>query len=74
MLSYKSMRKLVMSGKGIRRNGEPWRWAGWRLKANLPSEENALFSEVFLVVFGFWWGPAGSRVGNPPPGDEDGVG
>ena len=43
-------------------------------QANLPSEENGLFSEVFLVVFGFWWGPVGSRVGDPPPGDEDGVG
>ena len=42
--------------------------------ANLPDEENGLFSEVFLVVFGFWWGPVGSRVGNPSPGDEDGVG
>ena len=43
-------------------------------QAHLPSEENGLFSEVFLVVFGFWWGPVGSRVGDPPPGDEDGVG
>ena len=43
-------------------------------QANLPSEENGLFSEVFLLFFGFWWGPVGSRVGHPPPGDEDGVG
>ena len=26
------------------------------------------------MVFGFWWGPVGSRVGDPPPGVEDGVG
>ena len=43
-------------------------------QANIPCEENGLFLEVFLVVFGFWWGPVGSRVGDPPPGDEDGVG
>ena len=41
---------------------------------NIPCEKNGRFSEVFWVVFGFWWGPAGSRVGDPPPGDEDGVG
>ena len=43
-------------------------------QANLTSEEKGLFLEVFLVVFGFWWGPVGSRVGDPPRGDEDGVG
>ena len=43
-------------------------------KANIPCEESGHFLEVFLVVFGFWWGPVGSRVGDPPRGDEDGVG
>ena len=38
------------------------------------AQESGHFLEVFLVVFGFWWGPVGSRVGDPPPGDEDGVG
>ena len=32
------------------------------------------FLEGFLVVFGFWWSPVGSRVGDPPPGVENGVG
>ena len=43
-------------------------------KANLPCKESGRFSEVYLVVFGFWWGPVGSGVGDPPPGIEDGVG
>ena len=43
-------------------------------KTNLPCEKSGCLSEVFLVVFGFWWGPVGSRVGDPPRGDEDGVG
>ena len=38
------------------------------------AQESGCFLEVFLVVFGFWWGPVGSRVGDPPPGVEDGVG
>ena len=37
------------------------------------AQESGHFSEVFLVVFGFWWGPVGSRVGDPPPGVEGGV-
>ena len=43
-------------------------------KANLPCEVSGCFLEVFLVVFGFWWGPVGSQVGDPPLGVEDGVG
>ena len=38
------------------------------------AQESGCFLEVFLFVFGFWWGPVGSRVGDPPPGVEDGVG
>ena len=38
------------------------------------AQENGRCLEVFWVVFGFWWGPAGSRVDDPPLGVEDGVG
>ena len=42
-------------------------------QANLSGEENNRFLEVFLVVFGFWWGPVGSQVGDPTPRVEVGV-
>ena len=62
------------------RNKKKWRnleeggtAANSSTKANLPCEESGCFLEVFLLVFGFWWGPVGSWVGDPPPGVEDGV-
>ena len=32
------------------------------------------FLEVFWVDCGFWWGPLGSQVSDPPSKVEDGVG
>ena len=33
-----------------------------------------VFFEVFYVVFGFWWGPLGLWVSDPPLGVKDRVG
>ena len=37
------------------------------------TQEMGCFLAVFWVVFGFWWGPLGLWVSDPPLGVEDGV-